>query len=135
MAEYKVYDPKDCVTTIDNSFILSGYASDMITADKDNDLVSFEEGAQGDVVANVSNSTLGTITITLQATSPCNAQMMKYAKNRTVFSIWVANKTLGERMGGTNAMITKYPSFAQGSTVGNRAYTIKVVDFDVDVEE
>lgn len=132
MSVPKKYDPKDCVTTINGSYAVTGYASDMITGSRDNDSVSFTEGAQGDTVANLSASTLGTITLTLLATSPSNAVLVDLAKKKEFFSIWINNKSIGERMGGTQAMVVKYPDYSYGSTVGNRAYTIKVVDFDVD---
>lgn len=126
----KQYNPKDCVTTINDSIAITGYSSAMISGSKDNPLVAIEEGAQGDAVANVSASRIGTMTITLQATSPSNAVLMRLAKSREIFKIWAANKPLGERMGGNNAMVENYATVEYGETIGGRVYTIKVADFE-----
>lgn len=126
----KQYNPKDCVTTINDSIAVTGYSSAMISGSKDNPLVAIAEGAQGDAVANVSASRIGTMTITLQATSPSNAVLMRLAKSREPFKIWAANKTLGEHMGGNNAMVENYATVEYGESVGDRVYTIKVADFD-----
>lgn len=128
----KVYNPKDCVTTINDSYIISGYSSSMISGSKDNPLSSVAEGAQGDAIINVSCSRLGTMTITLQATSPSNAYLMKLAKERAIFSIWCANKTLGERMGGTQAILENHATIDNNDVAGDRVYTIKVVDFEIE---
>ena len=127
----KLYNPKDCVTTINDSIALTGYADTMISTSKDNALVAIVEGAQGDAVANVSNSKLGTMTITLLATSPSNAVLMDLAKKREVFSIWCVDKSLGEKAGGSEAIIETYPNVDKASTAGNRVYTIKIADYDV----
>jgi hypothetical protein len=127
----KLYNPKDCVTTINDSIALTGYAETMISASKDNALVTIVEGAQGDAVGNVSNSKVGTMTITLLATSPSNAVMMNLAKNREIFSIWCNDKSLGEKAGGSEAVIETYPTVDKANVAGNRVYTVKVADFDV----
>lgn len=129
---FKRYDPKECVCTINDSIALTGFGTSMITGAKDNPLVSIVEGAQGDSVANVSASRVGTITITLQATSPSNAILTSLAKSREEFKLWVANKRIGERMGGNYAIVENFPSVDYGETVGDRVYTVKVADFDVE---
>ena len=128
----KKYDPKECVVTVNDSIALSGFSTAIITGTKDKPLVSVAEGAQGDAVANLSASRLGTMTITLQATSPSNAVLTTLAKNRESFSLWAANKRLGERMGGNNAIVENYSTVEYGETAGDRAYTVKVADFDVE---
>lgn len=128
----KQYNPKDCVTTINDSIAITGYSTAMISGTKDNPLVSIVEGAQGDAIANVSASRVGTMTITLQATSPSNAVLTALAKSREIFKIWSANKTLGERMGGNNAMVENFPSVENNDVAGDRVYTIKVADFEVE---
>lgn len=133
MAEYKRYNPKECVVTINNTYTVSGFASDFITASPDADGVDFVQGALGDVVANINPSDMGTITLTLLATSPSCAYLSRLAKSKNWFSIWVSNKSLGERFGGTHAMVTRTPDRGMGTQVGNRVFTIKVADFTDDV--
>lgn len=127
----KLYNPKDCVTTINDTIALTGYSTSMIACSKDNPLVSIIEGAQGDAVGNVSNSKLGTMTITLLATSPSNAVLMDLAKKREIFSIWCNDKSLGERAGGSEAVIETYPNVDKADVAGDRVYTIKIADYDV----
>lgn len=132
----KQYNPKNCITTINDTFIVSGYAQAMISCNKDNPLVSVVEGAQGDSVVNVSASKVGTITITLQATSPSNAVFMRLAKSREFFSIWCTDKSLNERTGGNQAIMENFPQQDKNDVVGDRVYTIKVLDYDaITVEE
>lgn len=126
------YNPRDCITTINDTIALSGYSTAMISGSKDNPLSSVAEGAQGDAVVNVSCSKVGTMTITLQATSPSNKVLTNLAKSREIFSIWCANKSLKERMGGTQAFVETFPTIDNNDTAGDRVYTIKVLDFDVE---
>lgn len=128
----KKYNPKECVVTINDSIALSGYSSSIVTGTKDNPFVSIVEGAQGDAIANVSASRLGTITITLQATSPSNAVLTTLAKNREIFKIWGANKPLGIRFGGNNAMVENCSTIELGENAGDRVYTVKVADYEDD---
>ena len=63
------YNAKDCVVTVGEAYI-TGLGEDMVSCEKDEDNVSAVVGAQGDVVLNVVNNPLGTITLTVQGTSP-----------------------------------------------------------------
>lgn len=125
------YNAKDCTITVNNAY-LTGLGEDMVTGEKDEEFFESETGAQGDTVVNEKNDDKGTITITLQATSPQNAMMISLAKSRAYFPIWVTNKSLGERFGGTSARVKKYPEFAEGATAGDREYEIAVFDYTVD---
>lgn len=125
------YNAKDTIVTVDN-FYLTGLGEDFITGERDEDLFEPEVGAQGDVVENEVNNPLGTITLSLQATSPQMATMLKYARSGTHFPIWCTNKSIGERFGGTDARIKTYPSLEYGATVAEREFTIQVFDYDVE---
>lgn len=124
------YNPKDCVVTVNDSIALTGFSTAIVSGTKDNPFVTIVEGAQGDAVANRSASRVGTITITLQPTSPSNSILTTLAKSGEVFSLWAANKTLGSRFGGNNAIVEKYSTVEYGETAGDRVYTIKVADYD-----
>ena len=125
------YNAKDTVVTIDN-FYLTGLGEDFITGEKDEDLFEAEVGAQGDVVENENNNPLGTITLSLQATSPQMKTMLEYARSGKHFSIWCTNKSIGERFGGTDARIKNFPSLEYGATIAEREITITVFDYDVE---
>ena len=125
------YNAKDCTITINNVYV-TGVGEDMVTGSKDEEFFSTAVGAQGDIVMNETNNTLGTITLTLQGGSPQKAMLMQYAKNGTIFSIWVANKSIGERFGGTRARVKNYPELAQGAVLEDREFEIQVFDYIVE---
>lgn len=125
------YNAKDCVITVDGNYI-TGLAEDMVTGAKDEEMFEVEVGAQGDVVMNETNNPLGTITLSVQATCPQKSMLLAYAKSGKIFPIWVTNKSIGERMGGTQARIKNYPELAQGATAEAREFEIAVMDYTVD---
>ncbi len=125
------YNAKDCVITVDDVYI-TGVGTSMVTGTKDEQMFSTTVGAQGDVCMNETNNPLGTITITVQATSPQKPYLIDLAKSGKVVSIWVVNKSLRERMGGTQARIKNYPSMDQADTVSDRAFEFQVFDYLVE---
>ncbi len=125
------YDAKDCTITVNNVYI-TGLGEDMVTGSKDEEFFSASVGAQGDVVVNETNNNLGTITLTVQATSPQKAYLISLAKQKEFFSIWVVNKGIGERMGGTKARIKNFPEFSQGAEAEDREFEIQVFDYTVE---
>lgn len=124
------YNAKDCVITVNGTYI-TGFGEDMITCEKKEDFFETEVGAQGDVVVNEINDPIGTIKLTTLANCPQKAMLLNLAKKGTEFPIWVTNKSLGERAGGTRARIKKYPEMSQGKTVGTREFEIEVFDYEV----
>ena len=131
MANVTSYNAKDCTITVNNVYI-TGLGEDMITGSKDEDFFSSTVGAQGDVVVNETNNDLGTMSLVVQATSPQKAYLMQLARERTMFSIWAVNKSIGERMGGTKARIKNYPELANGTEAEDRTFEIQVFDYTVE---
>lgn len=131
MANIKTYNAKDCVITVDGVY-LTGLGEDMVSGEKDEDNATATVGAQGDVVINEINNDLGTITLTVQGTCPQRAHLVKLAKTKKVFPIWVNNKTIGEKFGGTKAFVKKYPSMEYGAELADREWEIQVCDYTVE---
>lgn len=131
MANITSYNAKDCVITVDDVYI-TGLGEDMVSGEKDEDNVSAVVGAQGDVVVNEINNDLGTITITVQGTSPQKGFLLGLAKSKAIVPIWVNNKSIGEKMGGTKAMVKKTPALEQGAELADREFEFQVFDFTVD---
>lgn len=129
----KSYNAKDCVITVDGVYI-TGLGEDMVSSEREEDLRTNSVGAQGDVVASETNNQLGTVTITVQVTSPQRSHLMRLAKRSEPFPLWVTNKKLGERFGGTMALMQNYPSVERGAEAGDEEYTFTVYDYTVDVE-
>ena len=124
----KTYDAKDVVVTYGSVYI-TGFSEDMITASKDEEMFSTSVGAQGDVVVNTTNNPLGTISLTLQATSPQIAYMRDCAKNGTYAPCYVTNKNMGERIGGSQARVKTFAENEYGAEVGDRTFEIQVFDY------
>lgn len=124
------YNAKDCTIVVDNVYI-TGLGEDMIKGEKDEDFFSPSVGAQGDVIKNEINNTLGTVTIIVQATSPQKPYLMSLAKREDAFPLWCINKALGERMGGTMANLISFPEVSRGSEAEDMEFTFKVFDYDV----
>lgn len=127
----RTYNPKDCVITVGGVYI-TGLGEDMVSCEKDEDNFSASVGAQGDVVVNQSNNNLGTITVTVQGTSPQKDYLMGLAKSRGMFDVWVINKSIGEKVGGSQATMKKPPAMEQGTELADREFEIQVFDYTVD---
>lgn len=131
MTTVSQYNAMDCTVTVDGVYI-TGLGETMVTGEKDEEFFSTAVGAQGDVIINETNNQLGTITLTVQATSPQKSFLLNLAKNRAIFPIWVVNKSINERMGGTKASIKNFPSMEQGTEAGDREFEIAVFDYTVE---
>ena len=110
----KRYNAKDCTVTVAGRNI-TGFGEDMISIEKEEALAENSVGAQGDVVRSEINNDIYTITMTVQPTSPHLAFLMNL-KNRTkAFPVWVQNKSLGIKAGGSEAFITEMPEISLGA--------------------
>lgn len=125
------YNAKDVVVTVGGVYI-TGMGEDMVNGEKDEDNVNTAVGAQGDVVVNEINNDLGTITLTLQGTSPQLPYLKKLAKTKQIVDVWVTNKSLGEKMGGSKAIIKKTPSLEYGAELADREIEMQVFDYTVE---
>lgn len=66
------YDPKDITVTIAGR-IITGFADDVVTVERETNQVEDEAGADGDVTRWITNDKRGTITVSLLPTSSDNA--------------------------------------------------------------
>ena len=57
---------------------------------------------------------------------------MGLAKSKSIVPIWVNNKSIGEKMGGTQAYIKKVPSLEQGAELAEREFEFQVLDYTVE---
>lgn len=124
------YNANDCVVDW-GSISITGLAEDMVTGEKDEEMFETNVGAQGDVLVNEKNNSLGTITVTIQATSPQRRQLINDAKNGVVQPLWVTNSKLGEKMGGSQARIKNFPSIEEGTEASDLEFEFQVFDYDV----
>lgn len=67
---------------------ITGLGEDMVSGEKDEDFTETSVGAQGDVVVNEVNNTLGSVTIKIQHTSPQKSYLTNLAGNKGFVSVW-----------------------------------------------
>jgi len=125
------YDAKDTTIMVDSTYITQ-LGEDMITGEKDEEFSSPSVGAQGDVIVSRVNNDLGTVTITVQPTCPQRKFLNSLAKRADMFPIWCSNKALGERFGGTQASLKKYPSLERSAEASDMEYEFQVYDYTVE---
>lgn len=127
MSEPYVYNPNDVSVTIDGVF-MTGLGEDMIEFAFDEEQFETVVGSQGDVVVNENNNKLATLTLTIQASSPQYHMCLEYANKGTIFPVWVVNKSIGERCGGTKARFKKTPDVAYGGSMEDRSCELQIFD-------
>ena len=127
------YNAKDCTVMVDNVYI-TGLGEDMVTGSKEEDFYEASVGAQGDTIACEINNTLGEITIVIQPTSPQKGYLMGLAGSNDFVPVWVVNKALGERFGGSKCKLKSFPEMSRGSTAEDMEFVFGVFDYTVDSE-
>ena len=130
---YSQYNAKQVSVVIEdgNSTVnITGFGEDMVTGEKDEELSSFSVGAQGDVVDSAINNDLGTISLTVQRTCPQKNYLLSL-KNK-VFGIWVTDKNLNERYGGSKAKLKNIPEMTHGAEAEDMTFEIQVIDYTVE---
>ena len=125
------YNAKDCTVTVNNVYI-TGLGEDMVSGEKDEDFFTTSVGAQGDVVASETNNTLGTVTITVQVTSPQKQFLMDLAGISDFVPVWITNKSLNERFGGSRAKLKRFPEMARGAEAEDMEFEFQVFDYTVE---
>ena len=124
---YSRYDAKDTDIIVGTTHI-TGLGEDMWNFEKEEEFAEDTVGAQGDVVRNVVNNPIYKATITVQRTSPQYKYLISL-KNETVpFPVWMINKALGIKEGGSKAMIASVPASALGATAEDAEFVFTVYD-------
>ena len=125
------YDPQDVNVIVDGTIITGFAEGTMVTAEKDEDDFSVTYGAQGDYSVAESHNTLGTITLTLQHTSPSLPFLRSLRNRRAVFPIYVtdANDDSEVKVGGSEARILTARGIERGNEISETEVEIKVFDY------
>ncbi len=120
---------KDWTVTVGDVFI-TGWGADMVKYSKDEDYHTTNVGAQGDVHRDVTNNPLGTIELTVHDTCPQMGYLAGLAKSQEFVPIWLANKVLGRRIGGSQASVRTLPEGTVGAEASDRTFVFTVFDYD-----
>lgn len=126
---YSKYNAND-VTLMVKGVYITGLGEDMVSGEKDEDLFTTSVGAQGDVMKSEVNNPLGTITVTVQTTSPQYKHLLSLQHESEPFPIWCTDKGLGRRFGGTMASLKKPPEEARGSEGEEVEFEFQVFDYE-----
>lgn len=130
MANYSTYNPKDWSVTYDGVFI-TGFGEEMVSGAKDEEFFTPSVGAQGDIVSSEINNDLGTVSITLQNTSPSVAYLKQCAKQGKTAPLWCNNLKLKQKFGGELARIKNYAEITAAAEAEELTFEFQVFDYTV----
>jgi len=126
--EVKTYDAADVVTIV-NGVFMTGYGEDMVSVVKDEESYTVKVGAQGDAVRSKVNNPLGTITLTLQSTSPQCTYLDSLANTGSLVSVSVVHAgTPKETNTSTQAFIKKPADREYGAESADKTYEFQCLD-------
>lgn len=126
------YDAKD-VSVIVNGIYLTGFADGtFVSYSKDEEQFNVVVGALGDTARAKINNPLGTITVTLQQTSPQVQMMNNLAISGKLVEVRIIHKGSNtQKVGGTQCFVKKPADGEYGSEISNREFEIAVLDYNI----
>jgi hypothetical protein len=128
MKQSTTYDAKSVSVIVDTVY-LTGFAESMVECEKDEENFEVKVGAQGDVIRTKVNNPLGTISVTLQSTSPQVAYLDKLANSGKLVPISVINAgPPKETVTVTEAFVKKPASRSYGNEAEDREYEFQCLD-------
>lgn len=127
------YNAKDTAIVVDGVYI-TGLGEDMWSFEKEEALAENVVGAQGDIVRSEINNSIYNATITVQTTSPQVNFLFSLKDRKEPFPLWMINKALGRREGGSMAMMSEMPEDALGAEAEDLEFVFTVYDGDVVTE-
>ncbi len=125
------YDPRDVNVIVDSEF-LTGFADGtFVSCEKEEDAYETYVGAQGEVVRSRNAHPIGTITVTLEHTSPSNNTLNRLANSRNVFPAYMVDRnTRQTTIGGSECWIQKPADEERGDEVSEVEWVIVVADYE-----
>ncbi len=125
----KSFDPKE-VSVIFGEVILKGFSDEMISVSRDNSAWEMVVGADGEATRVKQNDRSGTISITLQQSSPSNDQLSGIAASDELSNLGLRPFFLKDNLGTTlysaaSAYIEKVPDASFGKSQSDRTWVLK----------
>lgn len=130
---FSKYNAKDTTIIVDNTYI-TGLGEDMWNFEKAEDLAEDSVGAQGDVVRNEINNPIYNATVAVQRTSPQYNFLRSLKDRKEPFSVWMINKALGTKEGGSKALCTTVPPSNLGTSAEDVEFGFTVYDGEIITE-
>lgn len=125
------YNPKDCVVVIvykGKTMYVTQLGEDPISFEKEEAFFETKVGALGDVIKSENNNSIHKLTLSIQPTSPQRGDILALAGIKDTLEIWVTNKALNERFGGTQANIQELPEISRGAEAEDMEIVFTVFD-------
>ena len=125
----RTFDPKE-VSIIFGEFLIRGFSDSQITVARDNPAYEMVIGADGEATRVKSNDRSGTITITLQQSSPSNDDLSTIALSDELSNTGVRPFFMKDNLGTTiysaaSAFIEKIPDAGFAKTATDRVWVLK----------
>lgn len=135
MNTLETFDPKNIELIIGGNLI-SGFADDMVTADRDANIFDDEAGAQGDVVRFANNDKRGLITVKLLQTSKSNLFLSGLAKadeftGLGIFPVILKDTRGNDLVVAAQAWIQKIASISYKRGVETREWEIRTNNIQI----
>lgn len=128
----KTYDAKS-VTAIVDSVFLTGFGESMIAVAQAENNFEVTVGAQGDSVRSAVNNPTGTITLTLQQTSPQVPYLDRLANSKRLVPITIIyTGDPKETSSATQAFVQKPADRAYNKAAEDREYEIMCLDLKME---
>lgn len=127
------YNAKDSTLIVDGVYI-TGLAEDFWNFEKAEAYAESSVGAQGDIVRNEINNPIWNASVIVQQTSPQVNHLLSLSKRTEPFPLWMINKALKRKEGGSMAMVTEAPSDELGAEAGDLEFKFEVYDGDIITE-
>ncbi|MDR1438941.1 MAG: DUF3277 family protein [Clostridiales bacterium] len=125
-----VYDSKNVNVTVKGA-LLTGFGSgSFVSCAKNAPNIVPYVGVKGETAESIVNDNTGTVTVTLQHTSPSNKLLSDLANRRESFGISVTDINEGGFVaGGNDAKIVTTATNERSGEIGDRAWEIYVADY------
>jgi len=128
-----MYNPKNVNTVVDGVIVTGYQDGTMVQCARSNDKFSMNVGSQGDVTFVENADDTGTVTITVQHTSPSVSYLMDMAKKKSPFPVQVLDSNDGGfKAGGSEALIQKSPDSERGKEISGLEFVFLVADYDTE---
>ena len=125
----RTFDPKE-VSVIIGEFIIKGFSDEQITVSRDNPAWELIVGADGEGTRVKSNDRSGTITITLQQSSPSNDDLSTLALSDELSNTGLRPFYMKDSLGTSlfsaiTCFVEQIPEAAYGKSANDRVWVLK----------
>jgi len=134
----RTYDPAEVNLAVGGVIITGVAEGSWITVSRAEDNFTTYTGAKGETAIAESNNRTGTVSVTLENTSPSATYLYNLSKrkgNRALVDVSVidANEEGGIRWSAPEGRVKRPPDFEASNTITTREFEIFVADLDYDV--